>query len=97
MGLFKRKTLQSAGKKKKEKPIRLCPRCMKPMSRPAFNLSGWGTPKDFTCYHCGYSGHFFVEVDPSEVDLQKLDDIKEGRQPPDEMELEEGNEEEDIE
>jgi len=90
MGLFKKKAPQSSEEKKAERIIRLCPRCMKPMPRPAFNVSGWFAPNDFICHHCGYTGHFFIEVDANEVDLQKLDNIAEGRQPPDEFEPEDG-------
>ncbi len=55
------------------------------MPRPAFNVSGWFGPKEFTCDHCGYTGHFFIEVDPKEVDLQKLDEITEGKRESDEF------------
>ncbi len=88
MGIFKKKTPQAPEKKKEEQVIRLCPRCKKPMPRSAFNVSGWFAPKEFACDHCGYTGHFFIEVDPSEVDLQKLNEITEGKRPLDDIELE---------
>ncbi len=75
--------------KKKEQFIRLCPRCKKPMTRPASNVSGWFGPKEFACDHCGYTGHFFIEVDPNEVDLQKLDELNKGKRQLDEFEVDE--------
>jgi hypothetical protein len=85
MGFFKKKTPQASERKNVEQIIRLCPRCKKPMPRSAYNVSGWFAPKEYTCDHCGYTGHFFIEVDPSEVDLQKLDEITEGKRPLDEI------------
>ncbi len=79
MGIFKNKASTTTGEIKKEKIIRLCPRCKKPMPRPAFSVSGWFAPDEFSCNNCGYTGHFFIEVDPNEVDLQKLEEITSGK------------------
>ncbi len=90
MGLLKKNAPDTAGERKGGKLIRLCPRCKKPMSRPASNVSGWFAPDEFTCNNCGYMGHFFIEVDPSEVDLQKLEEITSGKRQLDEIEPDEG-------
>ncbi len=97
MGLFKKKTPDTTGEKKGGKIIRLCPRCKKPMPRPANNVSGWFAPVEYVCDHCGYTGKFFIEVDPTEVDLQKLDEITEGKRQLDETLPEDENTDEDEE
>ncbi|MBD3351388.1 MAG: hypothetical protein GF364_07865 [Candidatus Lokiarchaeota archaeon] len=46
--------------KKKKKEIPLCPKCKKPISKQAFNISGWLSNPSYECLHCGYVGPFYV-------------------------------------
>ena len=62
----------------KKRAVRLCPRCKKPMSHPAFNVSGFMAPRQYTCLNCGYTGALFIDVNLDEVDPEDLKKILAG-------------------
>ena len=53
--------------------IRICPKCKEPKLRNAVNVSGWLAPNMFECSNCGYLGHFFIEIDPDDFELEQVD------------------------
>ena len=54
-------------RKKKDTPeIQLCPKCMKPTLRSAFNVSGWLSNPVYKCTNCGYQGAFYFVYDSEE-------------------------------
>ncbi|MHA1730354.1 MAG: hypothetical protein ACTSU5_00335 [Promethearchaeota archaeon] len=63
-------------RKKKYTGVKICPRCMSPDLRQTFNVSGWATSEMYTCKNCGYTGAFYIEVDPDEVQQGTLLDAK---------------------
>lgn len=75
MPLFRKQT------KDRNREITLCPRCKKPISRQAHNVSGWLSNPIYKCNECGYSGifHIVAELDESgnlkEPKDLELDDI----------------------
>ncbi len=56
-------------KRKKATEIQLCPKCKKPTLVPASNVSGWLDTATYRCtdVKCGYTGHFFITVNPDEL------------------------------
>lgn len=58
------------------KEIALCPRCKKPISRQAHNVSGWLSNPIYKCNECGYSGtfHIVAELD-DEGNIKAPDDL----------------------
>ena len=57
-------------KKKQEIEIMLCPKCMKPSLKPAFNVSGWLANPMYKCKNCDYSGSlYFVPETDEDIDL----------------------------
>ncbi|MHA2182104.1 MAG: hypothetical protein ACXAAH_11855 [Promethearchaeota archaeon] len=53
--------------------IRICPKCKEPKLRNAVNVSGWLAPNMYECSKCGYLGHFFLEIDPEDFELDHED------------------------
>ena len=53
--------------------IRICPKCKEPKLRNAVNVSGWLAPVMYECSNCGYLGHFYIEIDPDDFELDQID------------------------
>jgi len=53
--------------------IRICPKCKEPKLRNAVNVSGWLAPNMYECTNCGYLGHFYIEIDPEDFELDQND------------------------
>lgn len=55
-------------KKKGTSEIQLCPKCMKPTLRSAFNVSGWLSNPMYKCSNpdCEYIGAFYFVYDSDE-------------------------------
>jgi len=53
--------------------IRICPKCKEPQLRNAVNVSGWLAPNMYECTNCGYLGHFHIEIDPEDFELDQND------------------------
>lgn len=55
-------------KKKGTSEIQLCPKCMKPTLRSAFNVSGWLSNPMYKCSdpNCAYIGAFYFVYDSDE-------------------------------
>jgi len=53
--------------------IRICPKCKEPKLRNAVNVSGWLAPNMYECTNCGYSGYFYIEIDPEDFELDQKD------------------------
>jgi predicted RNA-binding Zn-ribbon protein involved in translation (DUF1610 family) len=53
-------------RKKDTSEIQLCPKCMKPTLRNAFNVSGWLSNPVYKCSNCGYTGAFYFAYDSKE-------------------------------
>jgi len=53
--------------------IRICPKCKKPKLKNAVNVSGWLAPNMYECTNCGYLGHFYIEIDPEDYELDQND------------------------
>jgi len=56
---------------------KICPKCLKPTLVKTLKYSGWMSTPWFSCHDCGYSGGFYLEVDPEEdgkefIDLEEL-------------------------
>lgn len=51
--------------------IRICPKCKEPKLRNAVNVSGWLAPNMYECANCGYLGHFYIEIDPKDFELDQ--------------------------
>ena len=51
--------------------IRICPKCKEPKLKSAMNVSGWLAPNMFECTNCGYMGHFYIEIDPEDFQLDE--------------------------
>ncbi|MFX0081610.1 MAG: hypothetical protein ACFE94_07650 [Candidatus Hodarchaeota archaeon] len=53
--------------------IRICPKCKEPKLKSAVNVSGWLAPSMYECTNCGYLGHFYIEIDPEDFQLDEED------------------------
>lgn len=51
--------------------IRICPKCKKPKLKNAVNVSGWLAPNMYECTNCGYLGHFYIEINPEDYELDQ--------------------------
>lgn len=59
-------------KAKKTKEVPICPKCMKPTLKQAFNVSGWMTNPVYECTNCDYVGSFYLTIDPNSIkDIKK--------------------------
>ncbi len=63
--------------KKKKEEINLCPKCLKPALKSAFNVSGWLSNQTYNCTNCHYVGNFFVTIDIEEYNAKKELIVKE--------------------
>ena len=43
-----------------EPSVKLCPKCMEPLSRGS-KFGGWLIPQDYYCANCGYRGIIYLE------------------------------------
>lgn len=69
--------LKRKGKRKGAPLVKICPKCHEPGLKEALGIGGFIAPKVYCCNKCGYSGGFYLEVDPDEkgeamVDLKKI-------------------------
>lgn len=55
--------------------IRICPKCKKPTLKMALNVSGWLGPDLMECKNCGYTGYFYIEIDPEDYKLDPEDEL----------------------
>ena len=55
--------------------IRICPNCKKPKLKSATNVSGWLGSDFFECTNCHYTGHFYIEVDSEDYQLDQEEDL----------------------
>jgi hypothetical protein len=54
--------------------IRICPKCKEPKLKSALNVSGWLGSNLMECTNCGYTGYFYIEIDPEDYKLDPEDE-----------------------
>jgi hypothetical protein len=65
-------------KKKSNTPsVKLCPKCLKPTLKQAYNVSGFISQAQYYCTECHYTGNLYLEIDPEEkgenfINLEEL-------------------------
>jgi hypothetical protein len=57
--------------------IKICPKCKKATLKNAINVSGWLAPDMYECTSCGYTGYFFLEIDPNDYKNTDIEDYDE--------------------
>jgi hypothetical protein len=61
--------------------IRICPKCKEPALKSGLNVSGWLAPNMVECTKCGYTGYFFIEIDPEDFKLDPEDSFNDRLDP----------------
>ncbi|MHA1820687.1 MAG: hypothetical protein ACTSU2_04935 [Promethearchaeota archaeon] len=57
-------------KKAPVEEILICPKCLKPTLKEAFNISGWMSNSTYRCTNpeCGYVGNLYLTINPEEYE-----------------------------